>query len=146
MQEYEKDFIFIQKLYLWTKPSNTKEVLYKKTIKLIQSGQLKKVRQMIMSNSCRDSTLPHIMKQMESKFPEHKQAIPTPTETQFQNSRPTISFDELKKVISSLKPQVAPGLGGFRNEHLTALLFNDRSNTPPQKGKRTGKLQPTCPQ
>ena len=83
---------------------------------------------MRVSKGCSDPTLPHITSQMQVKLSKRKEAIPLPTDKQYDSPRATIVFDELRKSLSSLKSRVDPDLIGLRNEHLTALIFNDRLN------------------
>ena len=64
---------------------------------------------------------------MKVKFPMWKVDIPVTTNPQFEAPRATLEFEKLIKLIESLKPRVAPGTGGLRNKHLTALLFSDNS-------------------
>jgi hypothetical protein len=67
---------------------------------------------------------------MKEKFPQRKAPITEPTDEQFRHDRATLDFDIFKNTVKALKPMTAAGLGGLRNEHLTALLYNARSNVP----------------
>ena len=101
-------------------------------MELIRLGQLKRARANVTSKGCSDPTLPHTMDQIRAKFPKRKCNIPPPTDEQFGNARAMLDIGILTKKISALKPRVAPGLGGLRNEHLNSLIFNERSNASPK--------------
>ena len=132
VKEYERDVIHIQTIDDYSPPSNNQEASYRKTVELIRLGQLKRARTNIVSNGVSDPNLPRIIEQMRQKFPKCKRSIPPPTDEQFNHSRANLDFGILKRKISSLKPRVAPGIGGLRNEHLTSIVFTDRSNASPK--------------
>ena len=69
-----------------------------------------------------------IKAQMEVKFPKRKKEIKEPTEEQWEHERASIKKDILCECILNLRGQVSPGLSGFRNEYIQALLFSENSN------------------
>ena len=77
---------------------------------------------------------------MQRKFPKRKKEIPTPTDEHFNHKRLTIDFKVLRNCITPLKPRVSAGFGRLRNEHLLALLFNERSNAYPRTKYAFGHL------
>jgi hypothetical protein len=101
--------------------------LVKKVTELVQLGQMKKARQLLLSTGCSDPNEPHITEQMKRKFPARKEEIAEPTEEQFSHPRAQLDADQFRMAIKQLKPKTAPGLGCLRNEHLTALLYNEGS-------------------
>eukprot|EP00957_Ditylum_brightwellii_P103385 7878247-Ditylum_brightwellii.AAC.1 len=45
--------------------------------------------------------------------------------------RQGITPEHLKKAIKELSSDVAPDLGGCRNEHITSILFSSERDVPP---------------
>eukprot|EP00957_Ditylum_brightwellii_P069058 5241829-Ditylum_brightwellii.AAC.1 len=72
-----------------------------------------------------------VLSQLEEKHPKCKAPIPYPTTGQMAVPHIGISPEHLNKAIRWLKSDVAPGLGGIRNEHITSVVFSDQRDVPP---------------
>ena len=117
---------------------------YQKATALIQTGQLRRARQAILSTGASDPTIPHMRDQTRRKFPIRKRAILEPTPAQYSNDRASLDFDIFRDTIKFLKPLTASGLGGLRNEHLTALVYNERSNVSIGASTALSKVHRLC--
>ena len=68
---------------------------------------------------------------MMRKHPARKEPITSLTEAELQSPRKGINSETFRKRLKGLNHDVAPGIGGLRNEHLLLLLINpDQQMTP----------------
>ena len=88
---------------------------------LLTCFQCSKARKGLMSNGLGDHTDESIIEQMKRKHPLRKKDIAPLSEAELSMPRKGISYDVLKRKITQLKHDVAPGLGCLRNEHLLAI-------------------------
>ena len=79
----------------------------------------------LLSKGVSNANKEGISEQMAGKFPKRKKEIAEPTEEQWESDRTSLDKEILCASILKLKLQVSPGLTGFRNEHIQALLFSD---------------------
>jgi len=121
-----------------------KEANYHKATDLIKTGQHRRARQAILSTGCSDPTLPHIQEQMGAKFPKRKKPISTPNHEHFHAPHAKVDRSIFRETLKKLKPKTSPSLGCLRNEHLTALLYTDRSQAPPSTLNAFDKLHQLC--
>ena len=61
---------------------------------------------------------------METKHPKRKEPIKPLTEEQLGAVRKGLDPNRFMEELGRLKYNTAPGLGGLRNEHITALKLN----------------------
>eukprot|EP00957_Ditylum_brightwellii_P026356 1993994-Ditylum_brightwellii.AAC.1 len=72
-----------------------------------------------------------VLSQLEEKHPKCKAPILDPTTGQMAAPCMGISLEHLNKAIRGLKSDVARGLGGICNEHITSIVFSDQRDMPP---------------
>ena len=110
-----------------SRPKSVKEFNVRRGVELI--AEMSRGSKALLSkgvSSANDNEA--IRAQMEAKFPRRKKEIRNTTEEQWEHERASIDRDILRKCILKLKGQVSPGLTGFRNEHIQALIFSEQSN------------------
>jgi len=114
------------------------EANYHKATDLIKTGQLRRAQQAILLTGCSDPTLPHIQEQMSAKFPKRKKTISTPNREHFHAPRAKVDRSIFQETLKK------NGLGCLRIEHLTALLYTNRSQAPPSAPNTFDKLHQLC--
>jgi len=77
---------------------------------------------------------------MGAKIPKRKKPISTPHREHFHAPRAKVDGSIFRETLKKLKPKTSPGLGCLWNEHLTALLYTDRSQAPPSTLNAFDKL------
>ena len=84
IKAFEADMVTVAETSRDTFGSNRDplESNYQKATALIQTGQLRRARQAILSTGASDPTIPHVKDQMRSKFPTRKRTILEPTPAQ----------------------------------------------------------------
>ena len=95
--------------------------------KALSIGKIQKATSSLLSLGTSNPSSPGIQDQLHVKHPSRKLPITPPTMEQISYERATFTVDEMCIAIKNLGRQVAPGLGGCRNEHLQALLFHHQS-------------------
>ena len=100
-------------------------------VELISEGQVGRGYKALLSKGVSNPGEDHIKDQMKEKFPPRKTPIATPTDDRWECPRATLDREVFRKCIEKLKGQVSPGLTGFRNEHIQALLFSDGATAGP---------------
>ena len=146
IDNFEADLVNINSNRYVQPQSESSEQLkmVKKVTDLVQLGQMKKARQLLLSTGCSDPNEPHIVEQMKRKFPTRKEEIREPTDEQFAHPRAQLDVDQFRIAIKQLKPKMAPGLGCFRNEHLTALLYDEGSKVSQGAKSAFDKMHAFC--
>jgi hypothetical protein len=87
IDNFEADLVKINSEgYVQSQSGSSEQLqLVKKVTELVQLGQMKKARQLLLSTGCSDPNEPHITEQMRQKFPARKEEIAEPTEEQFSH-------------------------------------------------------------
>ena len=133
-EDFEKDVVLLgnTESSLFGSKRDPIESNYQKATDLVKTRQLRRASQAILSTGCSDPTLPNpnIQQQMGAKFPRRKKPIREPDREHFHAPRATLDRLIFREALKKLKPKTSPGLGCLRNEHLTSLLYTERSNAP----------------
>ena len=129
LDKYEEDVVLLQSQ---SKPSSSSSVAQQagnicECFKALSIGKINKATSSLLSLGTSNPSNPGIQDQLQAKHPARKHPILPPTEEQISYERASFTVEEFSDIIKNLGRQVAPGLGGCRNEHLQALLFHDQS-------------------
>ena len=92
----------------------------------LAQSQYSRARRHLQSFGLGDHTDPEIIRQMETKHPKRKEPIKPLTEEQLGAVRKGLDRKRFMEELGRLKYNTVPGLGGLRNEHITALKLNPR--------------------
>ena len=131
MADLERDIIHVHGLDRETNPSHpklVKEFNVRRGVELIAEGQMSKGSKALLSKGVSSASDNEATRaQMVTKLPKRKIEIRNPTVEQW-HERASIDRDILRNCTLKLKGQLSPGLTGFRNEYIQALLFSEQSN------------------
>ena len=131
MQHYEDDIVAMPTVTSPSsnKPSNTLTTNnFRACFKILHIGKIKKAISSLLSFGTSDPRSEAIQAQLASKHPTRKFEIVAPTQEHITQERATFSFDDFCNTVKFFGRQIAPGLGGCKNEHIQALFFNDNSS------------------
>ena len=102
---------------------------------LVSRFQCSKARKFLQSNGLGDHNDPAIVEQIQAKYPRRKEAVTPLTAAELEALQKGICGEVLCTKLGQLNHDVAPGLGGLRNEHLHTLIMNEkREKTPSAAG------------
>ena len=103
----------------------------RRAAELLSRFQCSKSRKFLQSNGLGDHNDPAIVAQMKSKHPRRKEEVTPLTAAELGVPRKGICGEVLCTKLGQLTHDAAPGLGGLWNEHLHALIMNEKRQRIP---------------
>eukprot|EP00957_Ditylum_brightwellii_P147422 11225703-Ditylum_brightwellii.AAC.1 len=94
----------------------------------LAENKCSRARKLLQSHGLSDIHNNSVLEQLRQKHPHYKAPIPDLTTDQIATQRHGILPEHLCKAIRELLSDVAPGLGGIRNEHIASILFSDQQD------------------
>ena len=128
VREYETDVIIKDAIGPYKQQDQDERDVKTVSIALghLAKNKCSRARKLLQSRSLSDIHNKSVLEQPRQKHPHCKAPIPDLTTDQIAAQRHGILPEHLRKAIRELSSDVAPGLGGIRNEHITSILFSDQ--------------------
>ena len=131
IKDYERDVLEAKELE--TPPAGPKsdENRVRRAADLMSRHKYGKARKEMLNNGLANKDDPRVVEQMKVKHPARKEEMTPLSDGELSHDRRGIDREVFMKELGKLDHDVAEGLGGLRNEHLTALLFNPHREVTP---------------
>ncbi|EJK64395.1 hypothetical protein THAOC_14871, partial [Thalassiosira oceanica] len=131
VRDYERDVLLAKELEPTPAGRRSDENRVRRAADLMSRSKYGKARKEMLNNGLANKDDPRVVQQMDIKHPARKEELTPLSDDELSYARRGIDRENFMKELGRLDHDVGEGLGGLRNEHLTALLFSPQRDVTP---------------